>query len=170
MIREWNLLENVSEWSPRLEPQKVIFENIVVKSTLLDRIKEDQKKEPTMQKWLERVQKEELPDFNLDSDGILRFQNCIVVPKDERLKRDILEEIHRSKYSMHLGCDKMYQNLKSLYWWDNMKSKIVQFVQKCLACQRVKVEYKKPSGLLQPLEIPEWKWEYITMDFVPGLP
>ena len=54
-------VRNVSEWNPRLEPQKVIFENIAVKSTLLDRIKEGQKKEPTVQKWIERVKKENYP-------------------------------------------------------------------------------------------------------------
>ena len=73
IIREWNLLEDVSEWNPHLEPQTDIFGNIMVKSTLLDRIKEGQKKEPTVQKWLEKVQKGELPDFNLGHDGILRF-------------------------------------------------------------------------------------------------
>ena len=51
-----------------------------------------------------------------------------------------------------------------------MKKEIAQFVQKCLVCQQVKVEHQKPSGLLQPLEIPEWKWEHITMDFVSRLP
>ncbi|XP_027088594.1 uncharacterized protein [Coffea arabica] len=71
MIREWNLLEDVSEWNPHLEPQTDIFGNIMVKSTLLDRIKEGQKKEPTVQKWLEKVQKGELPDFNL---GLPRIQ------------------------------------------------------------------------------------------------
>ncbi|XP_071921800.1 uncharacterized protein [Coffea arabica] len=63
---------------------------------------------------------------------------------------------------------KMYQDLKSLYWWDNMNAEIAQFVQKCLMCQQVKADHQKPSGLLQPLEIPEWKWEHITMDFVSG--
>ena len=64
----------------------------------------------------------------------------------------------------------MYQDLKSLYWWESMKKEIARFVQTCLVCQQVKVEHQKPSGLLQPLEIPEWKWKNITMDFVSGLP
>ncbi|XP_071933762.1 uncharacterized protein [Coffea arabica] len=124
MVEEWNLLENVCEWNPRLEPQKVIFENIEVKSTLLDRIKEGQKKESTVQKWMERVKKGELLDFNLGPDGILRFQNHVVVPNDEELKKEILEESHRSRYIVHPGSSKMYQDLKSLYWWDNMKAEI----------------------------------------------
>ncbi|XP_071926101.1 uncharacterized protein [Coffea arabica] len=65
MVREWNLLENVCEWKPRLEPKKVIFGNIEMKSTLLDRIKEGQVKDPMVQKWVEKVKKGELPNFNL---------------------------------------------------------------------------------------------------------
>ncbi|GJV99648.1 putative reverse transcriptase domain-containing protein [Tanacetum coccineum] len=64
----------------------------------------------------------------------------------------------------------MYQDLKKLYWWPNMKAEIATYVSKCLTCAKVKAEHKKPSGLLQQPEIPEWKWEKITMDFVSGLP
>ncbi|GKD42569.1 putative reverse transcriptase domain-containing protein, partial [Tanacetum coccineum] len=74
------------------------------------------------------------------------------------------------KYSIHLGLDKMYQDLKLLYWWPNMKVDIATYVSKCLTCAKVKVEHQKPSGLLQQPEIPVWKWERITMDFVSGLP
>ena len=51
-----------------------------------------------------------------------------------------------------------------------MKREIAEFVSKCLTCQQIKIEHQKPAGLLQPLSIPEWKWERITMDFVTGLP
>ncbi|GJW03014.1 putative reverse transcriptase domain-containing protein [Tanacetum coccineum] len=64
----------------------------------------------------------------------------------------------------------MYQDLKLLYWWPNMKADIATYVSKCLTCAKVKVEHQKPSGLLQQPEIPVWKWERITMDFVSGLP
>ena len=64
----------------------------------------------------------------------------------------------------------MYRDLKEYYWWPNMKKEIVSWVNTCLTCQRVKAEHQRPSGLLQPLEIPEWKWEQINMDFVVGLP
>nr|GEW84261.1 putative nucleotidyltransferase, ribonuclease H [Tanacetum cinerariifolium] len=64
----------------------------------------------------------------------------------------------------------MYQDLKKFYWWPNMKANITTFVSKCLTCAKVKAELQKPSGLLQQPEIPEWKWEKITMDFVLGLP
>ncbi|GJU73361.1 putative reverse transcriptase domain-containing protein [Tanacetum coccineum] len=62
-----------------------------------------------------------------------------------------------SKYSIHLGSDKMYQDLKKLYWWPNMKADIATYVSKCLTYAKVKAENQKPSGLLQQPEIPEWK-------------
>ncbi|GJU30578.1 putative reverse transcriptase domain-containing protein [Tanacetum coccineum] len=81
-----------------------------------------------------------------------------------------MHESHKSKYSIHTGSDKMYQDLKLLYWWPSMKADIATYVSKCLTCAKVKAEHQKPSGLLQQLEIPVWKWERITIDFVSGLP
>ncbi|GJZ39752.1 putative reverse transcriptase domain-containing protein [Tanacetum coccineum] len=81
----------------------------------------------------------------------------------------IMHESHKSKYFIHPGSDKMYQDLKKLYWWPNMKEEIATYVSKYLTCAKVKVEYQKPSGLLVQLEIPQWKWENITMDFVTKL-
>ncbi|GKC37711.1 putative reverse transcriptase domain-containing protein, partial [Tanacetum coccineum] len=82
----------------------------------------------------------------------------------------VMHESHKSKYSIHPGSDKMYQDLKLLYWWPNMKADIATYVSKCLTCAKVKAEHQKPSGLLQQPEIPVWKWERITMDFVSRLP
>ncbi|GKA35637.1 putative reverse transcriptase domain-containing protein [Tanacetum coccineum] len=63
----------------------------------------------------------------------------------------------------------MYYDLKKLYWWPNMKAEITTYINKCLTCAKVKAEHQKPSGLLVQLDIPQWKWEKITMDFVPKL-
>ncbi|KAJ0600344.1 putative nucleotidyltransferase, Ribonuclease H [Helianthus annuus] len=81
-----------------------------------------------------------------------------------------MDEAHKSRYSVHPGSDKMYQDLKTTYWWPGMKASIATYVSKCSTCARVKVEYQKPSGPLQQPEIPKWKWEQISMDFVTGLP
>nr|GEW68399.1 putative reverse transcriptase domain-containing protein [Tanacetum cinerariifolium] len=86
------------------------------------------------------------------------------------LRALIMHESHKSKYSIHLGSDKMYQDLKQLYWWPNMKAYISTYVIKCLTYSKVKIEHQKPSGLLVQPKIPEWKWEKITMDFVTKLP
>ncbi|GKB33544.1 reverse transcriptase domain-containing protein [Tanacetum coccineum] len=64
----------------------------------------------------------------------------------------------------------MYRDLKKLHWWPNMKAIIAEYVGKCLTCFGVKAECQKPSGLLIQPEIPTWKWERITMEFVTKLP
>nr|GEV83323.1 putative reverse transcriptase domain-containing protein [Tanacetum cinerariifolium] len=94
----------------------------------------------------------------------------IWLPKFGGLRHLIMHELHKSKYSIHPGSDKMYQYLKQLYWWPNMKADIATYVSKCLTCAKVKAEHQKPSGLLQQPEIPVWQWEIITMDFIIGLP
>nr|GEZ03542.1 reverse transcriptase domain-containing protein [Tanacetum cinerariifolium] len=82
----------------------------------------------------------------------------------------IMHESHKLKYSIHPGSDKMYQDIKKLYWWPNMKADITTYVCKCLTCAKVKAEHQRPSGLLVQPEIPVWKWNNITMDFVTKLP
>ncbi|GJZ00085.1 putative reverse transcriptase domain-containing protein [Tanacetum coccineum] len=81
-----------------------------------------------------------------------------------------MHESHKSKYSVHLGSDKMYQDMKLLCWCPNMKTDIATYVSKCLTCLKVKAKHQKPSGLLVQPEIPQWKWDNITMDFVTKLP
>ncbi|GKB31320.1 putative reverse transcriptase domain-containing protein [Tanacetum coccineum] len=86
------------------------------------------------------------------------------------LRTVIMHEFHKSKYSIHLGSNKMYQDMKKLYWWPNMKADIATYVSKCLTCAKVKAEHQRPSGLLVQPEIPQWKWDNITMDFIMKLP
>ncbi|GJW03061.1 putative reverse transcriptase domain-containing protein [Tanacetum coccineum] len=86
------------------------------------------------------------------------------------LRSVIMHESHKSKYSIHPGSEKMYQDMKKLYWWPNMKADIATYVSKCLTCARVKAEHQRPSGLLVQPAIPEWKWDNITMDFITKLP
>ena len=92
------------------------------------------------------------------------------VPHNNELKKSILKEAHNTKYTMHPGGNKIYQDLKQHYWWPGMKKDITEYVAKCLTCQQVKAEHQVPSGLLQPISVPEWKWDRITMDFVTTLP
>nr|GEZ73035.1 putative reverse transcriptase domain-containing protein [Tanacetum cinerariifolium] len=82
----------------------------------------------------------------------------------------IMHESHKSKYSIHPGFDRMYQDMKKLNWWANMKADITTYVSKCLTCAKVMAEHQKPSGLLVQPKILEWKWDNITMDFVTKLP
>ncbi|GJS11818.1 putative reverse transcriptase domain-containing protein [Tanacetum coccineum] len=81
----------------------------------------------------------------------------------------IMDEAHKTRYSVHLGADKMYHDVRDMYWWPGMKRDIATYVSKCLTCAKVKVEHQRPSGLLQQPEIPEWKWDKITIDFITKL-
>ena len=104
------------------------------------------------------------------SDGVILFEGRICVADDSELKRLILEEAHKSHFTIHPSATKMYQDLKKDYWWLVMKMEIAEFVARCIVCQQVKIEHQRPAGLLEPLEISQWKWEQISMDFVGGLP
>ena len=91
-----------------------------------------------------------------------------MVPKDHELRNQILDEAHSSKLSIHLGSSKMYQDLKTHFWWTKMKKDITAYVAR--SCSRVKADHLKPTRPLQPLSILGWKWEEISMDFIIGLP
>ncbi|GJX56016.1 putative reverse transcriptase domain-containing protein [Tanacetum coccineum] len=95
--------------------------------------------------------------FEIRHDGTRCIKNRSWLPLFGNLRDLIMHESHKSKYSIHLGSKKMYQDLKKLYWWPNMKAIIVEYVGKYLTCSRVKAECQKPSGLLVQLEIPMWK-------------
>jgi hypothetical protein len=109
-------------------------------------------------------------DFRMSDDGLLYHGERICVPLGNGLRREIMDEAHRSLYTVHPGSTKMYKDLRSSYWWNNMKRDVAQFVEQCSTCQQVKAEHQRPAGALQPLLIPEWKWDEITMDFMTGLP
>nr|GEW31673.1 putative reverse transcriptase domain-containing protein [Tanacetum cinerariifolium] len=117
--------------------------------------------------YLGRMQKQ---IFKIRSNGIRYHDKRIWLPLHEGLRDLIMHESHKSKYSIHPGSTKMYQDLRKLYWWPNMKADIATYVSQCLTCTKVKAEHLKPSGLLQQSKIPEWKWENVTIDFVTGLP
>jgi hypothetical protein len=94
----------------------------------------------------------------------------LCVPNVQSIRELILKEAHESAYSIHPGSEKMYQDLKKKFWWFGMKREIAEHVAICDSCQRIKAEHQRPAGLLQPLRIPQWKWDEIGMDFIVGLP
>ncbi|GJX30135.1 reverse transcriptase domain-containing protein [Tanacetum coccineum] len=104
------------------------------------------------------------------ADGTLCLDNRSWLPCYSDTRSLIKHESHKSKYSIHPGSDKMYHDMKMLYWWPNMKADIATYVSQCLTCAKVKAEHQRPSGLLVQPDIPEWKWEKITMDFITKLP
>ncbi|KAJ0081607.1 hypothetical protein Patl1_12146 [Pistacia atlantica] len=148
----------------------VLLAHFQVRPILVDRIRESQFMDPNIMKLMGEVSEGLRTDFWIRGDGMLMMGNRLCVPNAEELKREILEEAHSSAYAMHPGSTKLYRTLKEHYWWPGMKREVAEFVSRCLVCQQVKAEHQRPAGLSQPLPIPQWKWEHITMDFVIGLP
>ncbi|GKC68642.1 putative reverse transcriptase domain-containing protein [Tanacetum coccineum] len=112
----------------------------------------------------------ELEKLEPHADGTLCLNGRSWLPCYGDLRTVIMHESHKSKYSIHPGSDKMYQDMKKLNWWPNMKADIATYVSKCLTCAKVKAEHQRPSGLLVQPKIPQWKWDNITMDFITKLP
>ncbi|KAG8471955.1 hypothetical protein CXB51_036468 [Gossypium anomalum] len=147
-----------------------ILAELRAKPTFLQQICEAQKNDEKLQVKRAQCESSNDPEFQVGSDGCLLFKGRVCVPQNSELIQKILREAHSGTMSVHPGSNKMYNDLKKMYWWSGMKRDISEFVSRCLICQQVKAEHQVPSGLLQPITIPEWKWERITMDFVSGLP
>ncbi|KAH9685255.1 Endonuclease [Citrus sinensis] len=147
-----------------------LIANFRVRPTLIDKVHHMQAQDPQLMKLKEDVQKSLRTDFMVREDGVVFMGNRLCVPDIKDLKKEIMEEAHCSAYAMHPGSTKMYRTLRDHYWWQGMKREIAEFVSRCLVCQQIKAEHQRPAGCSQPLPIPEWKWEHITMDFVAGLP
>jgi hypothetical protein len=129
-----------------------------LESVLPQKIIDAQRNDKGMKHIHEKIEVVKANCFRRDDQGIIWFNNHIVMPKDVGVCQQILDEAHLSRYSIHPESTKMYQDLKQHY------------VVRCDTCRRVKAIYMKTAGPLQSLPIPTWKWEDISMDFVMGLP
>ena len=144
--------------------------SLKVEPNLISKIKDAQKNDSELDAIRLELANGKQTDFRVDDEGVIRLGSKLCVPSDSAIREAILTEAHSSSFSIHPGSTKMYRDLKTHFWWNGMKRDIAEFVGKCLTCQQVKIEHQRPSGLLQQLDIPIWKWENITMDFVTGLP
>ena len=108
--------------------------------------------------------------WTIHTNGSFRYRGQVMVPQLTDLREEILREFHFSRFSVHPGGTKMYRDLHRQYYWGGMKRHVRDFVRRGLKCQKVKDEHQKLAGLLQPMEVAKWKWEYVTMDFVTHLP
>ncbi|WVZ81263.1 hypothetical protein U9M48_028656, partial [Paspalum notatum var. saurae] len=138
--------------------------------TLEQAIREHQKHDEKLQKIRELLKLGKAPYFRKDEQRTLWYKDRICVPNVDSINKLILSEAHDTAYSIHPGSTKMYYDLKERFWWYGMKRAVTEYVAICDTCQRVKAEHQRLAGLLQPLKVPEWKWEEITMDFIVGLP
>ncbi|KAJ9536301.1 hypothetical protein OSB04_un000510 [Centaurea solstitialis] len=144
--------------------------SLTVEPTLVSRIKEAQQQDGELWAILQKAKGDPQTEFRVDDKGTIWFHNRLCVPNNPELKEAVLSEAHNSSFSIHPRSTKMYRDLKQYFWWNGMKRDVAEYVVKYLTCQKVKIEHQRASGLLQPLEIPVWKWEHISMDFVTGLP
>jgi hypothetical protein len=103
-------------------------------------------------------------------EGLLTYRNRLYIPSCDDLKRFIMDELHKRPYIGHPSYQKMITTTRKQFNWPGLKNDIVDYLAKCLEFQQVKVKHQHPSGLLQPLPIPKWKWETISMDFITRLP
>jgi hypothetical protein len=131
-FRDMNL--NVVYWS-----RGVRINRMELSCELRSMIAQAQEYDPDLQK------RKSNPEFTVDPDGVILFEGRTCVPNNEVIKRLILEEAHKSGFSINPGSTKMYHDLKKGYWWPNMKAEIVDFVSRCLICQQVKIEHQKPG-------------------------
>jgi len=141
-----------------------------VEYNLTSRIREAQKNCPEIDYIRGLMKLGRGPEYREDEQGTVWYKDRICVPTDSAIREEILSEGHDSKYCIHPGSAKMYHDLRKHFWWENMKTDIAGHVARCDTCNRIKAEHQRPAGLLQPVEIPEWKWECISMDFIIGLP
>jgi len=166
-------LEDLEQLGAELVSQEAthaLLLSLEMQPSLLEEIKSHQKEDAKPQRIKQNLERGKFSGFVVDEDGTLRFQNRLCVPDHSDLKERILAEAHNTRYSIHPGGTEMHRDLKHYFWWDNMKREIAEYVYWCLTCQRVKAEHQRPMGELRPLEIPTWKWDSISMDFIMGLP
>ncbi|KAG8481084.1 hypothetical protein CXB51_025832 [Gossypium anomalum] len=147
-----------------------LLAELASETDLVEQIKRQQLMDESLGSRFQQVETGENSDFGLNSEGVLCFRGRMCIPKDSDLRMMILKEAHGGPCAMHPGGSKLYRDLRELYWWPGLKREVTEFVRKCLTCQQVKAEHQLPSGLLQPVKIPLWKWERVTMDFVSRLP
>jgi len=141
-----------------------------ITNEFLDEVRAEQGKDQKLQHIISELGTEKRKDFRMGKYGILHFRERVCVPNSRVLRKRLLDEGHKSRPSIHPGMTKMYKDLKATFWWTGMETDVADYVASCLVCQKAKIEHQRPGGTLEPLEIPQWKWDSISMDFVTHLP
>jgi hypothetical protein len=148
------LCEEMRKLNLTIVPHSLNY-NLTVHPVLDDQIKEAQKDDEELMKIKAQTGENKAPDFRVDQYGILWFKRRLCVPEQGHFKNTIMDEGHNYVYSIHPVATKMYVDIRDKYWRRGMKGDVARFVVQCDVCQQVKAKHQKPSGLLQPLPIPE---------------
>ena len=139
--------------------------------SLLSRVIESQGQDEELVSIRDGVQSGTMDEgWAIHINSSLRYRRWVLVPQSTELREEILREFHCSRFAVHPSGTKMHHDLRHQYYWSGMKRHVGDFLRRCLTCQQVKAEHQRSTRLLQPLEIEEWKWEHITMDFLTHLP
>lgn len=152
-----------------LSRKHAVLAHLVIAPTLLKTIARQQKEDEFLQGIYKRICQGEDTSFEMDSREVIRLKGRVCVPDVPGLKREFLHKCNKSKLCIHPGVNKMYRDIKRTFWWKTMKRDISINVSRCDTCQQIKSDQKKVAGLLQPLEVPKWKWDQVSMDFIDGL-
>src|SRR3954466_7248352 len=151
------------------ESKRLTLFSLVALPALLSKVRESQFGDEETEKICARlIENQEVPGWSHDQDGYLLNKGKLYVPA--ACREEVLREHHTSSFAVHPGSTKMYHDLKMQYRWLGMKRQVAEMVSRCLTCQQIKADHRSPAGKVQSLEIPVWKWDHITMDFVTALP
>jgi hypothetical protein len=165
------LCSKLSKLRLEIVPQGML-NTISIKSVLWDKLVMSQARDEGIKTIKQRLSQNDpkYVCFRPDTNGTIWLGQHLVVPEDPTLRKEIFDGAHLSEFSIHPGSSKMYQDLKENFWWSNMKVDIAKYVSECDTCSRIKASHLKTAGTLQPLPIPSWKWDDISMDFIVGFP
>ena len=117
-----------------LSDDDAIVAELIAKPDLLNRVLEAQKNDEKITAIVNQDRVEKETEFTTKENGFLYYRDRVCVPNDDELKKSILKEAHSGSFSMHLGSTKMYQDLKTSYWWSKMNRDVSEFVTKCMVC------------------------------------
>ena len=172
MIKELELIDKLRDMNLGMQFGQNFIQCSLLKVTnvFLNEIRVAQGKGMELHQFVGWLGTDKGKDYQIGAYDILRFKGRVCVPEGPLFMRQILKEGHQSRLSMHPSMTKMYKDLKESFWWNGMKTDVADFVAQCLVCQKAKIEHQRPGGTLQPLDVPQWKWDNIFMDFVTHLP
>jgi len=118
----------------------------------------------TLTEYREKASKERKKNWQLQ-DGLILYKNWLVIPEDNHLWTELIQETHEQLSMVHLRQNKTCRLISAWYYWPNLSKDIAWFIRNCHTCQQTMISRDLPSGPLQPLLILERLWQHIAMDF-----
>ena len=131
-----------------LSDDGTVVVELIARPEMLNQVLEAQKRDEKISAIVSQIGNDKETEFTVNENGVLYYKDRVCVLDDNDLRKSILEEAHNGSFAIHPGSTKMYQDLKMSFWWSRIKRDVLEFVTKCLVCQRVKAEHQVSSGLL----------------------